>query len=51
MDYQPLPEIRERARESFKKFLNEHQPDPLQKDIQFELQTILKTAEEQDAPG
>ena len=51
MDYQPLPDIRERARESFEKILLEHQPDPLPKEIQVELQSIMKAAERQEAPG
>jgi trimethylamine--corrinoid protein Co-methyltransferase len=45
MDSQPLPDIRVRARASFDKILIEHQPDPLAKDIQVELQSIMKAAE------
>jgi trimethylamine--corrinoid protein Co-methyltransferase len=51
MDSQPLPDIRVRARASFDKILIEHQPDPLAKDIQVELQSIMKAAERQEAPG
>ena len=39
------PDIRERARVTFKRILTEHQPEPLSKDLQIELQTILKAAE------
>jgi trimethylamine--corrinoid protein Co-methyltransferase len=48
MDNQPLPDIRERARESLEKILIEHQPDPLPKDVQVELQSIMKAAERQE---
>ena len=48
MDYQPKPDIRERARESFEKILIEHQPDPLPKDVQVELQSIMEAAERQE---
>jgi trimethylamine--corrinoid protein Co-methyltransferase len=51
MDRQPLPDIRGRAKERFEKILREHQPDPLPKDIQVELQNIMKAAERQEAPG
>ena len=43
---QPSPDIRERARETFKKILTEHQPEPLEKDLQIELQSIMKAAEQ-----
>jgi trimethylamine--corrinoid protein Co-methyltransferase len=42
---QPSPDIRERARATFKKILTEHQPKPLSKDLQIELQSILTAAE------
>jgi trimethylamine--corrinoid protein Co-methyltransferase len=42
---QPSPDIRERARATFKEILTEHQPEPLSKDLQIELQSILKAAE------
>jgi len=45
MDGQPQPEIKERARETFKRILAEHQPEPLPMDIQVELQNIIKAAE------
>ena len=41
----PSPDIRERARATFKKILSEHQPEPLSQDLQIELQSILKAAE------
>ena len=50
IDYQPLPDIRERARASFDRILIEHQLDPLPKDIQIELQSIMKAAERQQGP-
>lgn len=42
---QALPGIHERARATFEKILTEHQPEPLPKDIQVELLSILKAAE------
>jgi trimethylamine--corrinoid protein Co-methyltransferase len=45
MGGQPLPDIRERARATFKRILKEHQPEPLPEDIQAELQNIMKAAE------
>jgi len=51
MGDQPLTDIRERARKSFEQILREHQPDPLPKDIQVELQSIMKVFEKQEAPG
>lgn len=50
MDDKPQVEIRDRAKSVFKKILEEHQPEPLPKDIQVELQNILKAAEEKK-PG
>lgn len=45
MDGLPQPDIRERARATFERILAEHQPEPLPKDSQVELQNILKVAE------
>jgi trimethylamine--corrinoid protein Co-methyltransferase len=45
MDEEPQPDIRKRARATFDKILTEHQPEPLPKDSQVELQNILKAAE------
>lgn len=45
MGNQPSPDIRERARTTFRKILKEHQPQPLEHGIQLELQSILRTAE------
>jgi trimethylamine--corrinoid protein Co-methyltransferase len=42
---QPSPDIRDRARATFKRILTEHQPEPLSKDLQIELQSILMAAE------
>ena len=47
MDGRPIPGIHERARAAFKKILAEHQPEPLPKEIRFELDSILKSASEQ----
>jgi len=44
-DSQPSPDTRERARAIFKRILSRHQPQPLPKDIQTELISIMKTAE------
>ncbi len=44
-DSQPSPDTRERARATFKRILSRHQPQPLPKDIQTELISIMKTAE------
>ncbi|MGB3714242.1 MAG: trimethylamine methyltransferase family protein [Candidatus Promineifilaceae bacterium] len=46
MSNQPSPDLRERARESFSKILRDHHPEPLAEDVQMELHSILKTAEE-----
>ncbi|HET6446161.1 MAG TPA: trimethylamine methyltransferase family protein [candidate division Zixibacteria bacterium] len=46
MSAQAGPDIRERARETFKRILTEHQPTPLSRDIQLELQNIMKAAAE-----
>lgn len=45
MANKPAVEIRERAKETFRKILKEHQPDPLDADIQVELGNIIKYAE------
>jgi trimethylamine--corrinoid protein Co-methyltransferase len=42
---QRSPDIRERARATFEHILNEHQPEPLPKAMQVELQNILKVAD------
>lgn len=46
MTNQPPPDIRQRARATFRKILSEHQPQPLPEDKQVELLSILKAAEE-----
>jgi trimethylamine--corrinoid protein Co-methyltransferase len=51
MDDQPSPDIRRRARETFEKILAQHQPEPLPKDLQVELQNIMKAAESEDMVG
>jgi trimethylamine--corrinoid protein Co-methyltransferase len=48
---QPSPDIRQRARTKFERILKEHQPDRLAKDIQVELQSIMKAAERQEVSG
>jgi len=45
MDDQPSPDIRKRARATFERILAQHLPEPLPKDLQVELQNIMKTAE------
>jgi len=45
MANKPAVEIRERTKETFRKILKEHQPDPLDADIQVELGNIIKYAE------
>jgi trimethylamine--corrinoid protein Co-methyltransferase len=45
MDGRPSPDVHERARATFERILTEHQPEPLPKDIQVELQNIIKAAE------
>lgn len=47
MPNQPTPDLRERAKETFNNILLEHQPEPLTKDVQIELQGILKAAEQE----
>lgn len=42
---QPLPDVQERAEAILKRILKEHQPEPLEKAAQTELQVILKSAE------
>ena len=44
MNGKPQVVIRERAREEFKRIMNEHQPEPLQMEIQLELQKIIELA-------
>ena len=44
MTNQHSPDIRARARTTFKRILTEHQPEPLSDDIQAELQNIMKAA-------
>ncbi len=44
---QTSPDIRGRAKSKFIKILNEHKPEPLPADIQYELQRIIKSAEQQ----
>jgi trimethylamine--corrinoid protein Co-methyltransferase len=48
MDNQSTPDIRRRARATFEGILTQHKPEPLQKDLQVELQKILKAAEKED---
>jgi len=48
MDSQPPPDIHEQARSNLIKILNEHQPEPLPENIQFELRKIIESAEGQD---
>lgn len=45
IDKKPQPEIRERARETFRKIFKEHQPEPLSPEIQEEFLKIIKQAE------
>lgn len=45
MDDTPQVEIRERAKETFRKILKEHQPEPLPAEVQAELRKILEIAE------
>jgi trimethylamine--corrinoid protein Co-methyltransferase len=45
LDDKPPLEIRERARERFRKILLEHEPEPLSLEIQLELSKILNIAE------
>ena len=42
---EPLPGIRQRAREELDRILAEHQPQPLEEAVQAELQAILESAE------
>lgn len=46
-DGAPPPDIRQRARAEFDRILAEHEPEPLQKGAQAELQAILDAAERQ----
>jgi trimethylamine---corrinoid protein Co-methyltransferase len=43
----PSPDIRTRARATFERILKEHQPEPLPKNVQFELQAIMNAAEKE----
>ncbi len=45
MDGAPPPDIRQRARAEFDRILAEHEPEPLEKAAQAELQAILDAAE------
>jgi trimethylamine--corrinoid protein Co-methyltransferase len=45
LDGSPLPDIRQRARARFNQILVEHQPQPLEDEVQSELQAILAAAE------
>jgi trimethylamine--corrinoid protein Co-methyltransferase len=51
MSNQPSPDMRERARATFRRILKEHKPEPLSQDIQVEIRRILKLAEESDNDG
>ncbi|TET83533.1 MAG: hypothetical protein E3J37_05235 [Anaerolineales bacterium] len=51
MDDQPSPDIRRRARATFERILAQHQPEPLPKDLQVELQNIMQAAERLDMVG
>ena len=44
-DGKPVPEIRDRAKQKLEKILSEHQPPPLDENIQSELKVILEAAE------
>ena len=44
-DGKPVPEIRDRAKQKLEQILSEHQPPPLDKNIQIELNNILAAAE------
>jgi trimethylamine--corrinoid protein Co-methyltransferase len=44
-DGKPVPEIRDRAKLKLEQILSEHQPPPLDKNIQSELKLILAAAE------
>jgi trimethylamine--corrinoid protein Co-methyltransferase len=46
MSKKTSPDLRQRARETFRKILREHQAEPLAEDMQMELRGVLKTAEE-----
>ena len=49
IDSEPLPDIRQRARTTFKRILAEHKPEPLPDNLQVELQNIIKAAEKEQA--
>jgi len=44
VDDPPSPDIRERARATFERILAQHQPEPLQEDLQVELHDIIEAA-------
>jgi trimethylamine--corrinoid protein Co-methyltransferase len=46
MSHQPSPDLRQRARETFRTILREHQPEPLSDELRIELDRILKAAEQ-----
>jgi trimethylamine--corrinoid protein Co-methyltransferase len=50
-DGQSSPDVRQRARATFKNILTEHQPEPLPKEIQVELINIIKAADDGKANG
>jgi trimethylamine--corrinoid protein Co-methyltransferase len=45
IDDPPSPDIRRRARATFERILAQHQPEPLQEDLQGELRKIMEAAE------
>jgi trimethylamine--corrinoid protein Co-methyltransferase len=49
--HRPAPDIRKRARGTFKRILVQHQPEPLPEDLQVELQKIMKAAKKEDLVG
>jgi trimethylamine--corrinoid protein Co-methyltransferase len=51
IDDQPSPDIRKRARSTFEWILTQHQPEPLAKDLQAELQNIMLAAERDGIAG
>jgi len=48
---EPAPDIRARARATFARIVEQHQPDPLPPEIQVEFENILQAAEELRTPG
>ncbi len=51
IDDPPSPDIRIRAKETFERILTQHQPEPLPKGLQGELQNIMKAAEREGMVG